>query len=76
MCGIYGCIAMQRAGVADDLSEMGRALAPRGPDGGGVWRAADGSCLLGHTRLGIIDLAGSAQPMTNEDGSVVVTFNG
>jgi asparagine synthase (glutamine-hydrolysing) len=76
MCGIYGCIAMHRAGVTDDLREMSRALTPRGPDGGGVWRAADGSCLLGHTRLSIIDLAGSAQPMTNEDGSVVVTFNG
>lgn len=76
MCGIYGSIGMRGAMVSDDLAEMGRALAPRGPDGTGVWCSPDGACILGHTRLSIIDLAGSSQPMSNEDGTVVVTFNG
>jgi len=36
----------------------------------------DGRVVLGHTRLSIIDLSGSRQPMTNEDGTVIVTYNG
>ena len=58
MCGIYGSIGRSSAVVTDDLAEMGRALAPRGPDGTGVWHSPDRACILGHTRLSIIDLAG------------------
>jgi asparagine synthase (glutamine-hydrolysing) len=52
------------------------ALRYRGPDGRGEWTSADGRCWLGHRRLAIIDKAGGHQPMGNEDGSVVITFNG
>src|SRR5690349_7834707 len=52
------------------------ALGNRGPDAEGSWTAPAGCCVLGHTRLSIIDLAGSKQPMENEDGTVVVTYNG
>ena len=53
---------------------MTRALAHRGPDGEGTF--VDGHVGFGHRRLSIIDLAGGVQPLSNEDGSVTVTFNG
>src|SRR5262249_47490799 len=50
-------------------------LAHRGPDGEGVWTA--GHAGLAHRRLSIIDLRSvAAQPMSNEDGSICITFNG
>ncbi len=57
---------------------MTTALAHRGPDGYGYFRDQQGSVgvALGHRRLSIIDLAQGAQPMSNEDGSVQVVFNG
>jgi asparagine synthase (glutamine-hydrolysing) len=53
---------------------MTAAIAHRGPDGQGVF-CRDG-VALGHRRLAIIDLETGAQPMTNEDESVWLTFNG
>lgn len=52
------------------------ALAHRGPDGHGRWIAADGRVALGHTRLAVIDPEGGAQPVANEDGSIVAVVNG
>ena len=49
-------------------------LAHRGPDGDGLY--VDGPVALGHRRLSIIDPALGAQPMSNEDGTVWVTYNG
>ena len=46
----------------------------RGPDDAGMF--IDGPVGLGHRRLSIIDLAGGHQPISNEDGSVTVVFNG
>ena len=53
---------------------MMATLQHRGPDGRGVH--LDGAIGLGHTRLSIIDLEGGAQPLSNEDGTVWVVFNG
>lgn len=53
---------------------MRDVIAHRGPDGFGA-HCADG-VGLGHRRLSIIDVEGGAQPLSNEDGSVWVTFNG
>lgn len=53
---------------------MVAALAHRGPDGQGF--TINSNVGLAHARLSIIDLVGGAQPMTNEDRSVWVTFNG
>ena len=50
------------------------ALHHRGPDGTGVFLDAD--IGLAHARLSIIDIAGGAQPIHNEDSSVQVVFNG
>lgn len=53
---------------------MRDVLRHRGPDGEGVHCAA--GVGLGHRRLSIIDVAGGAQPLANEDGTVWITFNG
>lgn len=53
---------------------MVAALRHRGPDGRGV--RVDGPIGLGHARLAILDLEGGAQPLSNEDGTVWVVFNG
>ena len=52
-------------------------LAARGPDGSGTRVLRQGRVALGHRRLAILDLsANAAQPMTNEDGTLWLTFNG
>lgn len=51
-------------------------LQHRGPDGSGTYVDPLARIALGHARLSIVDLAGGAQPMRNEDGSVWVSFNG
>ena len=53
---------------------MRESLIHRGPDGGGLW--ADARAVLGHRRLSIVDLAGGHQPLSNEDASIWVTYNG
>jgi len=76
MCGIAGFVGMQ---VPND--EAGRrvramcdAIAHRGPDSDG-YHIADG-VALGMRRLSIIDVSGGQQPISNEDGSITVVFNG
>ena len=71
MCGIAGYVGTAAPGV---LSEMLRTLRHRGPDDTGLHE--EPSTGLGMTRLAIIDLAGGRQPMTNEDGSLWIVFNG
>lgn len=75
MCGIAGIAAAGGAPPAvPEVELMLPALRHRGPDGTGTYH--DDGVVLGHTRLSIIDLAGGAQPLANEDRSVWVTFNG
>lgn len=75
MCGIAGFVCREgEAADLDVLKTMTATLSRRGPDGDGFY--VDGPAGLGHRRLSIIDLAGGAQPMSNEDGSVWVTYNG
>lgn len=72
MCGICGI-----AGVEDKIAValMSKAVSHRGPDGSGIF--LDKGISLAHRRLAIIDLsARGKQPMTNEDGTVWITFNG
>ncbi len=77
MCGIVGFYGRSVTESHEQtllLERMLGAIAHRGPDGDGIYLGKDVG--LGHVRLSIIDLAAGKQPMTNEDGSVVVTFNG
>lgn len=75
MCGIAG-IARPHPGIVttEPLSRMAASLRHRGPDGYGFY--AGSHVGFAHTRLSIVDVAGGGQPLTNEDGQVVVTFNG
>jgi asparagine synthase (glutamine-hydrolysing) len=76
MCGICGIAHSDPAHPVDRsrLERMREVLAHRGPDGCGIHVA--GPVGLGHRRLSIIDVTGGAQPLSNEDGSVWITYNG
>jgi asparagine synthase (glutamine-hydrolysing) len=78
MCGINGIAALsvQIKISEEDVRSMLPFLHHRGPDGSGVYLDPCRQVGLGHTRLSIIDLAGGAQPMHNEDKTVWITFNG
>ncbi|QKV97141.1 asparagine synthase (glutamine-hydrolyzing) [Streptomyces sp. NA02950] len=74
MCGI---IAVFGGGFSSsDVAAAVEILRPRGPDGTGIWTAASGRAVLGHTRLAVVDPAGSAQPLRDELGETAVVVNG
>src|SRR5689334_4529089 len=73
MCGIAGWVGA-RGGGRDVLDAMLRALEHRGPDDTG--RYLDGEMAFGMTRLSIIDLVTGRQPMTTDDGTATLVFNG
>src|SRR5215510_10252143 len=79
MCGIAGFIDLQHrlspGDAAATLERMCRVIAHRGPDDQGTMQTEDGA-NLGMRRLSIIDLAGGHQPISNEDGSVTIVYNG
>ena len=76
MCGIYGAFSTDAARPVqlEVLERMAQALAHRGPDGEG--RHVAGPFGMGMCRLSIIDLESGTQPISNEDGSLWVVFNG
>src|SRR5512132_1741452 len=78
MCGIAGIARLSGPITADDSAVVRRMVAlqkHRGPDDSGIYE--HGSVVLGHGMLAIIDLSPAGhQPMTNEDGTVRVSFNG
>jgi len=77
MCGICGVFALDgtlNPAARRCVPAMNEALAHRGPDGDGFFEAAQAA--FGHRRLAIIDRAGGRQPMSNEDGSCWIVFNG
>ena len=71
MCGICGFIGIREDGL---LERMTTSMSHRGPDGCGYFQC--GEVGLGHRRLSIIDVEGGRQPIENEDGSLVLIFNG
>ena len=75
MCGIAGIRNLNGEPVACELlNRMIAALDHRGPDDNGVW--AEGAVGLAHTRLSIIDVGGSRQPMSTADDTAHLVFNG
>lgn len=76
MCGIVGIFDIRDTKPIDRelLSRMNKTQYHRGPDEGGIH--TEPGIGLGHRRLSIIDLTSGKQPLFNENGSVVVTFNG
>ena len=75
MCGIAGYLNPKGVGESD-LRKMNHALQHRGPDDMGIFVDSERVVGLGHRRLSIIDLEGGRQPMSNEDNTVWITFNG
>jgi asparagine synthase (glutamine-hydrolysing) len=76
MCGIVGIMDLKdtRTVSRDLVSRLNETQFHRGPDEGGLH--FEPGLGLGHRRLSIIDLSTGQQPLFNEDGSVVVVFNG
>jgi len=76
MCGICGKIAFnpEMRSTEDELAVMRDTLTLRGPDDSGTY--VNGNVALCHRRLSIIDLEGSRQPLSNEDGSIWIVYNG
>jgi asparagine synthase (glutamine-hydrolysing) len=73
MCGICGFVSTADWST-DMLQKMNDVIFRRGPDGEGLLHS--GVVGLAMRRLAIIDIAGGAQPVYNEDRSVAVVFNG
>jgi len=81
MCGIAGILSLSDGLDASErtVAAMCDAMAHRGPDDAGVasWSTSRGRVTLGHRRLSIVDLSPAGHnPMSNEDGSIWITFNG
>lgn len=75
MCGIAGVARREPLhGGLEMLGRMAAAIRHRGPDGYGFYVGQ--RIGLAHTRLSIVDIGGGSQPMTNEDGQLVITYNG
>src|SRR5271165_12933 len=76
MCGISGIFEFDQARVMarETVHRMNESLRHRGPDDEGIFVGS--GIGLGHRRLSIIDVAGGHQPISNEDGTVWVMFNG
>jgi len=76
MCGICGLINYDSSKIGI-IEKMADIMAHRGPDGRGTVYLEQNSVAFGHRRLSIIDLSENAkQPLSNEDGTIWVTYNG
>ncbi|HZI20718.1 MAG TPA: asparagine synthase (glutamine-hydrolyzing) [Pyrinomonadaceae bacterium] len=73
MCGIVGIAGRQERSW---LASMNSVQTHRGPDDAGEYRDPEAEVALAMRRLSILDLEGGHQPMSNEDGSLTVVFNG
>jgi asparagine synthase (glutamine-hydrolysing) len=74
MCGIAGFFLRDKLAELADVQRMCAAIRHRGPDDDGFH--LDGGCAIGMRRLSIIDLHSGHQPISNEDQSVWIVFNG
>ena len=74
MCGIAGFLLRDGQAQVSDVRAMCEVIRHRGPDDEGFY--VDRGCGIGMRRLSIIDLSTGHQPMSNEDGSIWVVFNG
>jgi asparagine synthase (glutamine-hydrolysing) len=77
MCGIFGIFEPGLETVIDESllhKRMSDTIRHRGPDDDGFHCGCD--IGLGHRRLSIIDLEGGHQPLSNEDDTIWVIFNG
>ena len=71
MCGICGIVGEN---MPDNPKEMRDTLSHRGPDGAGEYQSHN--VYLGHRRLSIVDIETGGQPISSEDGTVILSYNG
>jgi asparagine synthase (glutamine-hydrolysing) len=77
MCGIAGQVKLRGKVTEQNCKAMTDAIAHRGPDGEGMYINPAATVALGHRRLSFLDLTEAGkQPMTNEDGTLWLTYNG
>ena len=81
MCGISGLFVSSTTDLPSNIQQMlenmNATMIHRGPDGDGLWISENQRIGLTHRRLAIVDLStDAAQPMSNVDGSLQLTFNG
>ncbi len=76
MCGIAGFTGknIQHHVKSEIINDMIRELKFRGPDSNGVYTNSE--CVLGHTRLSVIDLLSGNQPMSDITGRYTIVYNG
>ncbi len=75
MCGICGVVDFESKPLRSRVEAMNMALRHRGPDMAGIQEFQE--CILGHSRLSILDLSESArQPMLSRHGTLALVFNG
>ena len=76
MCGIAGIVAADQLRLDDreTVVAMRDVISHRGPDDAGIF--VDAQAGLGHRRLSIVDISAGHQPLSNEDGSIWIVFNG
>jgi asparagine synthase (glutamine-hydrolysing) len=76
MCGIAGIVSSETLSPGDAcrVEAMRDVLTHRGPDEAGLYQHEN--AVLGHRRLSIVDLATGKQPLSNEDGTIWISFNG
>src|SRR6266513_4508946 len=80
MCGINGIALSSRSRCSIDVAALERmrdVITHRGPDDQGIFvEARTGRVGFGHRRLSIVDVKAGHQPMTNEDQTLHITYNG
>ncbi|MBE7472438.1 MAG: asparagine synthase (glutamine-hydrolyzing) [Anaerolineales bacterium] len=77
MCGISGIYALRGEPIQpDELAAQLATIVHRGPNQGATFLSPQRVCGLGIRRLSIIDVAGGDQPISNEDGSIHLVYNG
>ena len=77
MCGIAGVIDLKKGVVDYEIRNMTDAIRHRGPDDEGFYFNEEKTIGLGHRRLSFLDLSKKGrQPLSNEDGTLWITFNG
>ena len=76
MCGIAGIVASDQLTTNEPelVAAMRDVISHRGPDDAGIY--VDGHAGLGHRRLSIVDVSAGHQPLSNEDESIWIVFNG
>jgi asparagine synthase (glutamine-hydrolysing) len=76
MCGVVASFGAEPIELGERMEAALATIAHRGPDGEGLARRLGGRVWLGHRRLALVDVDGGAQPIANEDESVVAVVNG